>query len=560
MYFFPLSFDNLNISKNYQNEIPGQPLRNKLIQKRLYPVEIGLQLKTEERKQELRLQHPQNRARSYPYPEFVIKPLDRDKDIISTFYKNFNLEKPNVFEALNDFCYLGNTTRVRNQFKDGVKLDIQPKSIIASSISNPCNVSGFTPNFWNIPQSARHIPTNQLPDLKLLLTKNKETGQPNFLAFGEQVYNTLVEHSLNSPALRKAFRTYGFLPNTEQEPSSSDEDEKKPVLSEADKTLLWETTFPQLVLSILTPGSALSFSETKVAYLIRREFGNIDDAKVTYNISFLIPPIEGSELKGGLLQIPVAQYFVRLPFIWNEKEKDFEELDPTLVKSQAALLRKILIDSNYSQPVSCLFDISKEKKSEEPTKKQKTWEERRESDRKLWRDRYNAIEKDFFFPDWVLRLLQKVPTIGDLEVLPTDKEFARSNSTELSDSIFFSGLDQRDEKQLTSDEKLIGLALLFGLLDPERNLIMNTNVFRERSTLGVRFGPFRTTIKGLWEGITEWLKEKDCRNMEIDENLRFRQTIRKALEGSSCSNYSEEWDRLISSDRDTASQNPFESF
>ena len=130
----------------------------------------------------------------------------------------------------------------------------------------------------------------------------------------------------------------------------------------------------------------------------------------------------------------------------------------------------------------------------------------------------------------------------------------------MSDSIFFSGLDQRDEKQLTSDEKLIGLALLFGLLDPERDLIMNTHVFRERSTLGVRFGPFRTTIKGLWEGITEWLKEKDCRDLEIDENLRFRQTIRKALEGSSCSNYSDEWDRLISSDRDRVSQNPFGSF
>ena len=93
---------------------------------------------------------------------------------------------------------------------------------------------------------------------------------------------------------------------------------------------------------------------------------------------------------------------------------------------------------------------------------------------------------------------------------------------------------------------------------------MNTNVFREQGTLGVRFGPFRTIIKGLWEVITEWLKEKDCRNLEIDENLRFRQTIRKALEealeGSSCSNYSDEWDRLTSSDLHTASQNPFESF
>jgi hypothetical protein len=53
MYFFPLSFEELNILKNYQNEIPGESLRNKLIQKRLYPVKIELQLKTEERKQEL---------------------------------------------------------------------------------------------------------------------------------------------------------------------------------------------------------------------------------------------------------------------------------------------------------------------------------------------------------------------------------------------------------------------------------------------------------------------------------------------------------------------------
>jgi hypothetical protein len=425
-------------------------------------------------------------------------------------------------------------------------------------------VLGFTPNFWNVPQSARYISTNELPDLKLLLTKNKETGQPNFLAFGEQVHNTLVNHSLNIPMLRKAFRSYGFLPNKEQEPRSSDKE--KSVLSKAEKLFLWETTVPQLVLAILTPGSALSFSETKVAYPIRKEFGNVEDAKVTYNISFLIPPIEGSELMGGLLQIPVAQYFIRLPFIWNEKEKDFEELDPTRVSSQAALLRTMLLDPTYPQVLSCLFDISKEKNSEEPTKEQKTWEERRESDRKLWRDRYDAIGKDFFFPDWVLRLLQKLPTIGDLEDLPSDVEIARSNSTELSDSIFFSRLDQRDEKQLTSDEKLIGLALLFGLLDPERGLIMNTNVFRERkqSTLGVRFGPFRTIIKGLWEGITEWLKEKDYRNLEIDENLRFRQTIRKtlekALEGSSCSNYRDEWDRLISSDLDAASQKPFGSF
>ena len=79
------------------------------------------------------------------------------------------------------------------------------------------------------------------------MAKNKETGQPNFLPFGEQVYNTLVKHSLNSSPLRKALRTYGFLPNAEQEPRSSDEDKKKPLLSEADKTFLWETTVPQLV-------------------------------------------------------------------------------------------------------------------------------------------------------------------------------------------------------------------------------------------------------------------------------------------------------------------------
>ena len=133
------------------------------------------------------------------------------------------------------------------------------------------------------------------------------------------------------------------------------------------------------------------------------------------------------------------------------------------MKEQAA----ILLDPKYPKLVSCLFDALKKKNSKEPTRKYKTWQE---SDRELWRKRYDAIGKDFFFPDWVLRLLQKIPTI---QPLPSEEAFARSNSTQLSDSIFFPGLDQRNETQLTSDEKLLGLALFFGVLDPERDCLEN---------------------------------------------------------------------------------------
>lgn len=477
MYFFPWSFENLKISKGYQHEILGQPLRNKLFQKRIYPVELRLQLKTEKRKKELLLKYPNNPAKSYPYPDLIIKSMDLDSKIVNTFFKDFHLGNLNLLASLNDFRYFGETTRVANQFKDGVKLDVPPKAIIGPSISNLFNVLDFTPNFWHVPQSARYIPTKELPDLKLLLPKNKRTGKPNFLAFAYQIYTTLVEHSLKNPQPRKAFRMHGFLPYTEQQPG-------QPALSDADKDYLWKITVPKLALAISHPGSSFTFTETKVAYAIRNKRGGIDDAKITYNLTFVVPPIEGldenSELQGGILQIPVSQYFVRLPFIWNPDEKDFEDLDSKLMREQAAILRTILLDSNYPEFVSCLFDISKEKNSKQLTEEYKTWQEILERDRQLWRDRYYAIGKDFFFPDWVLRLLQKVPTIEDLQVLPSEKTIAESNSTALRDSIFFPELDQSDETQLTPDEKLIGLALLFGVLDLKRDLIMNTNIFRPK--------------------------------------------------------------------------------
>ena len=523
MYFFPWSFPNLNISKEYQHEILGQPLRNKLFKNRIYPVELKLQLKTEKRKKELLLKYPNNYAMSYAYPDIIIKPLDLDSEILNNFFKIFNFNDLNLF--LNDFRYLGDTTRVANQRKDKVKLDVPPKAIIARSISNPLDLSGLTPNFWNIPQSARYLPTSELPDLKRLLPKNQDTGEPDFTAFAYQIYTTLVDHCLGRNQLRKAFRIHELLPATEEQPGK---------LSLSNKDYLWEITAPKLALAITHAGSSLTFTETKVAYPIRNKGGGIDDAKITYNLAFVVPPVQGSdensEFKGGLLQIPVSQYFVRLPFIWNENEKDFEELDPILVRSQAAVLEIMLLNPNYPKLISCLFDISKEKDSKNSTDEYKRQQEMLEKDRRLWRDRYDTIGKDFFFPDWVLRLLQKVPTSGDLEVLPTDEEFARSNSTELSDSIFFSNLDQTDEAQLTPDDKLIGLALLFGLLDPKRDLIMNTGVFRERRPVSVRLGPFRTFIKVFWESVRECLHDKGYGNLELDPNVSVRQTIDDALE------------------------------
>lgn len=184
-------------------------------------------------------------------------------------------------------------------------------------------------------------------------------------------------------------------------------------------------TAPKLALAISHPSSSFTFTETKVAYAIRNKRGGIDDAKITDNLTFVVPPIEGldenSELQGGILQIPVSQYFVRLPFIWNPDEKDFEDLDSKLMREQAAILRTILLDSNYPEFVSRLFDISKEKNSKQLTEEYKTWQEILERDRQLWRDRCDAIGKDFFFPDWVLPLLQKVPTIEGLQVIPSEK-------------------------------------------------------------------------------------------------------------------------------------------
>ena len=192
------------------------------------------------------------------------------------------------------------------------------------------------------------------------------------------------------------------------------------------KEYLWEITAPKLALAITDAGSSLTFTETKVAYPKRTKRGGIDDAKITYNLDFLVPPVqdsdENSEFKGGMLQIPVYQYFVRLPFIWNKNEKDFEELDPIRVRSQAAVLEIMLLDLNYPKLISCLFYSSKEKDSKHSTDEYKTQQEMLKRDRRLWRDRYDTIEnffafserKDFFFPDWVLRLLQKMPTSGYL--------------------------------------------------------------------------------------------------------------------------------------------------
>ena len=159
-----------------------------------------------------------------------------------------------------------------------------------------------------------------------------------------------------------------------------------------------------MVLALLQPGSALTHTEVKFPYPTRKSQNSIQDAKITYHYTFLIPPIQGSPLPGGLLQIPLSLYFVRLPFIWDPKKNNFEDLDPDRVRKDADILKTILLNSDYPKCISCLFDVSKEKGFKDLLKEDKSFKERLANDRKLWVNRYNAIGKDLFFPDWVLRV------------------------------------------------------------------------------------------------------------------------------------------------------------
>ena len=524
MYFLPLHHEHLKINVDYKHEIPGQPLRNALFKNNIYPVRVKLQKLTKEEKKTLQRKHPD---RYFPYPLQAIEVLDNDKIIEDSFY---DLEK----QQLKGIWYLGTAAKVMNQSKNGVTLNIPEKVIVAPLNLNPFNLTGSTPYNWHVAQAAGYISTEEFQSLRHLLPRIKGTNNPNFYAFALQILETHAQHILPRYSKRETYRRYNLLPQREEGfyPIVSTE------ISDDDQKALWAKTVPRFALAIADPGRALTFLETKHPFATRREKGQIGDAKITYNLSFIIPPVEGSdEMQGGMLQIPVAKYFVRLPFIWNEKENDFENLDPILVEAQAGVLRKLLLEPDYPDIISCLFDVFEEKDSESPTKTNRAWQETLERDRQLWRDRYNAIGKSFFFPDWVLRLLQKNPTIPHEYDLPTEEETARANSTHLRDSFFFRGFDQSDERQLSPDEKLIGLALLFGILDPERPLIMNTAVFKPKK----RVGPFRRAFKGLRQGQKEVLKQKGCGEVGLVKDVEMTQTLDDFLN----ENIFEEWDRLV---------------
>ena len=523
MYFLPLQYQKLKIHSGYQHEIPGQPLRNALFKNNIYPVRVKLQKLTDEEKKTLQRKCP---GRDFPYPLQVIEVLDNDKMIEDSFY---DLEK----QQLKGIWYLGTAAKVRNKSKNGVRLNIPEKVIVAPLNLNLFNLTGSTPYNWHIAQAAGYIPTEKFQSLRHLLPKIKGTSNPDFYAFALQILETHTEHILQRYSRREDYRRHNLLPQREEGfyPLVPTE------ISDEDKKALWANIVPRFALAIADPGRALTFIETKQPFATRREKGKIGDAKITYNLSFIIPPVEGSdEMQGGMLHIPVAQYFVRLPFIWSEKENDFENLDPILVEAQAGTLRKLLLEPDYPNLIYCLFDVFEKKDSESPTKTNRTWQETLEKDRQLWHGRYDAIGKSFFFPDWVLRLLQKHPTIPHEYDLPTEEQTARANSTDLRDSFFFRGFDQSDERKLTPNEKLIGLALLFGILDPERPLIMNTAVFKPKK----RVGPIRKAFKGLRQGQKKVLEQRGCGEVGLIKDVEITQTLDDLL----TENVFEEWNRL----------------
>ena len=65
------------------------------------------ELKTEERKKDPLLGHPQNQGRSYPFPDQVIEAIESDEDIRNEFFGFFGLKN----HSLKDFCYLGQRLR-----------------------------------------------------------------------------------------------------------------------------------------------------------------------------------------------------------------------------------------------------------------------------------------------------------------------------------------------------------------------------------------------------------------------------------------------------------------
>ena len=108
---------------------------------------------------------------------------------------------------------------------------------------------------------------------------------------------------------------------------------------------------------------------------------------------------------------------------------------------------------------------------------------------------------------------------------------------------------------LTADEKLLGLALLFGILDPDRDLIWKTCIFRkDRGEFGSRLGFYRQRLIGLSQGFRVSLIEENHENLELNENLSFTQTVAESietyLEESPCSDEFAEWVRITAPDKD----------